>query len=97
MGYHAVESVTHATNLRCRVDLEDGRHFTCSVNHRLNVRGLWRSADSLQAGEEIQGDPGGHVRGVSYLGEGPVVQLRIPTAKTYFAGDGCWHHNVFKP
>lgn len=97
MGYHAVESATVTTNLRCRVELADGRHFTCSVNHLLNVRGIWRRADSLQGGEEIQGDPSGHVRSVSYLGEGPVVQLRIPTAQTYFAGDGCWHHNILKP
>jgi hypothetical protein len=97
MGFYRVERVTHTSNLRCRVTMKDGRGFTCSINHRLNVRGLWRRADSLMPGEEVQGDPGGHVRGVEYLGEGPVVQLSIPTAKTYFAGDGCWHHNYLKP
>lgn len=97
MAYHVVEGVRHTSNLRCRVKMQDGRAFVCSVNHLMNVRGVWRRADSLQAGEELQGAPSGHVRSVTYLGEGPVVQLSIPTARTYFAGNGCWHHNTLKP
>jgi len=89
--------VRHTANLRCRVALTDGRDFICSINHLLNVRGVWRRADWLQTGEELQGDPGGRVRSVEYLGEGPVVQIQIPTARTYFGGDGIWQHNTLKP
>jgi len=96
LGFHRVEKIRHTSNLRCRVTLRDGRDFICSINHLLNVRGIWLRADSLQAGEELQGDPGGHVRRVEYLGEGPVVQLSIPSARTYFAGDGVFHHNTLK-
>jgi hypothetical protein len=96
-GMHRVESVRHTRNLRNRVTLRDGRSFVSSVNHRMNVRGVWRRVDSLQPGEELSGNPSGIIKGVEYLGEGPVVQLSIPTARTYFAGAGMWHHNTLKP
>jgi len=96
MGYHEVESVLMAMNLRQRVTLTDGRTFTCSINHRVCIKGVWRRADTIQPGEELDGKPGGFVKAVVYLGEGPVVQLSIPTARTFFGGDGLWQHNVYK-
>lgn len=92
-GLHRIERATQTTNLRVRVTLKDGRSFISSTNHLLCVRGLWRRADSLMPGEELDGRPSGWVASVEYLGEGPVVQLYIPTAGTYFGGDGAWHHN----
>jgi hypothetical protein len=96
MGYHEVAAVKLASNLRQRVALRDGRNFVCSVNHRICVRGVWRRADSLEIGEELDGQPSGIVRGIEYLSEGPVVQLSVPTASTYFGGDGLWQHNARK-
>jgi hypothetical protein len=81
-------------NLRQKVTLTDGRHFTCSVNHRISVRGVWRRADSLQVGEELDGKPSGWIRSVEYLGEGPVVSLSVPSALTYTTADGLLQHNL---
>jgi hypothetical protein len=95
-GYHAIAAVEHTTNLRQMVEMRDGRSFVCSINHLICVRGLWRRADSLQPGEEMDGQPSGIVARVTYLGEGPVVKLTIPSARTYYGADGLWQHNVVK-
>jgi hypothetical protein len=76
--------------------MTDGRSFICAINHRINVNGIWRRADSLQVGEEMAGSPSGFIKSVEYLGEGPVVKLTIPTARTYYGADGLWQHNAMK-
>lgn len=95
-GYHRIESALLDSNLRQRVSMTDGRSFICSVNHLINVNGIWRRADSLQVGEEMAGTPSGFIKSVEYLGEGPVVKLTIPTAGTYYGADGLWQHNAMK-
>lgn len=95
-GHYIVDAIAPSTNLRCRVIFKDGRDFVSSINHLINVKGIWRRADSLQPGEEIQGHPSGYVDRVEYLGEGPVIKISIRDAMTYFAGNGCWHHNRMK-
>jgi hypothetical protein len=96
MGYHAVTDVLHTTNLRQLVEMRDGRSFTCSINHLVRVHGLWRRADTLQPGEEMEGQPSGIIERVAYLGEGPVVKLTIPTARTFYDAAGLWQHNAMK-
>jgi hypothetical protein len=96
-GYHRVDEVEVLHALRQRVTFTDGRSFVCTLDHLLNIRGVWRKARTIEVGEEIQGRPGGYVKSVEYLSEGPVVRLSVPTAKTYLAGDGAWHHNTECP
>lgn len=94
LGYHEVDRMLKMSNLTNRITMNDGRSFVCSINHKLNVRGVWRRSDSLEPGEELQGEPGGIIKSVEYLGESPVIQIIIPTARTYFGGEGIWHHNA---
>jgi hypothetical protein len=93
-GLFTIESMKKLSNLCMRITLKDGRSMKCSINHKMNIRGIWRRADSIQVGEELQGYPGGIVKSTEYLSEMPVILLSIPGAKTYLGGDGAWHHNT---
>ena len=100
-GLFVIYKVVKTTNFKRKVSTEDGRSFTASINHLVKINGEWRRTDSIQVGEVLEGSPDkgpGTVATVEDLGEGDVIQLTIPTARTFFTGGGLLMHNTtYKP
>lgn len=92
-GYYEVERAELASNECCRVTFEDGRTVDCSINHGLNVNGVWKKAIELAPEDVVTGILSGVVKDVVHTGRGAVVHVIIKDAKSMLDENGIWHHN----
>lgn len=98
-GLFAVEEQEIIDHRPRRVlELEDGRAFICTPNHRVATLPArppadWAEVRSLRPGDALDGPEPGVVKGTRRFSDGPVVRLSVAGARTYVS-KGILHHNA---
>jgi hypothetical protein len=76
-----------------RLELEDGRVFVGTHNHRVRTAAAWVELRHLVPGAQLVGVRPGVVRAVAPAGRGPVVRITVEGAHTYQTC-GFLSHNI---
>ncbi|WP_163998688.1 tail assembly protein [Pyxidicoccus caerfyrddinensis] len=92
-GDFPVTGVAHLEADCWRVELDDGRAFVGTYNHRVRTEEAWVEVRHLVPGARLVGACAGVVRQVAPCGRGPVVRVTVEDAHTYQTA-GFLSHNV---
>ncbi|RYZ43315.1 MAG: hypothetical protein EOO72_06910, partial [Myxococcaceae bacterium] len=95
LHHFPVTAVEVVEGVHWLLDLEDGRRFEGTGNHRVRTEAAWEEVRHLAAGARLLGARPGVVRQVTRGGRGPVVRITVAGAHTYVSS-GFLSHNVKK-